>query len=191
MLHQRARGCRPALIGIAVLPLALAGCAAELDAAPSPSPETTVSVVGGPCQDLFDAAVVQDASLESATEMYVKLTNTGTELCALSGFASEVALVRDAHPLTISYSGPEHVDAAGRATSIVDVAPGASAYFWLEITHLSEPTTACTDSIQSTDLRLTLPGAAVPVFAPALVDLCVDTDPKYRYGPIDTEPRPA
>lgn len=190
MFQQRLRGPRLALIGLAVLPLSFAGCTSESKAVPSPSPASTEFSISVPCQDLFDGAVVQDGPLASPAEMYVQLTNTGTEPCAISGFASEVSLVRDAHPLTISYNGPEHVDAAARATSIVEVAPGASAYFWLEITHFGDPT-PCAESIQSTDLRLTLPGASAPIFAPALVDLCVDQAPSYRYGPIDTEPRPA
>lgn len=178
------------MVGLAALPLSWVGCASELEATPAPSPTPTESVIAGPCQDRFDATVVQDAPLASPAAMYVQLTNTGSAPCAISGFASEVALVRDAHPLTNSYNGPEHIDAASRATTIVDVVPGGSAYFWLEINYYGEQA-PCAESIRSTDLRFTLPGGTAPIFAPAVVDLCVDNAPSYRYGPIDTEQRPA
>lgn len=188
-----------AAAGAVLTGIALSGCTLPIDPvrpdATSPAAAAAASVAAtepAACQDEFSADLRWDPDREVPVTAVVQLTNGGARRCDLTGFPGGVEFLADGHPLTVSYDQGEQADGFDRAGTTVTVDPGASAYVWIWVDR-GEPEAGappCEFPAATTELALTLPGATVPVTAPAEIEVCTD-ERMLRYGPVDSEPRVA
>ncbi len=180
--------------------LALTGCTLPNDpvipdaASPTTSASTPTSEApAGPtaCQDEFSAELLWNPESEVPVTATIQLTNEGAAPCDLTGFPGGVEFLSDGQPVTVSYD-EERVDGFDRAGTTVTVDPGASAYVWIWVRR-AEPVVGrptCELPATATELTLTLPGATVPLTAPAAIEVCTD-EQLLKYGPVDSEQRVA
>lgn len=191
-----------ALLGVAGLALALAGCTfsstpvAEPTAPPTATGTTTpVPVAAGPCQDAFSPAIEWDSDPEVPQVAYIVVTNNGAAACSLTGFPSAIRYVdEDGSSLTVGYESMGSTDDFDRSATPVVVDPGAQAYIWTWILQNADRDGSNTCQFPGTaaGLGLTLPGATRPIVAPADLEICLDdAADDVKYGPVDSERRMA
>lgn len=202
------RGCFGAATAAAAAAFLLTGCAGTTGAgdqvSPSESastvasapPPSTPNVASSPtpavdpasavCQDAITVAL--DREVGSGRAGYLVLTNSGSESCALTGYAEVVAVDGTGAKVT-DIDRSDVNDLAGVA---VDVAPGASAYasiFWDDSPETLE---ACEARVDAGALVVSVPGTSkAQVVETGPLQLCGGRGTILHLGPVDSEERPA